>query len=579
MEDPRHFGELLGRAWRLGAKHGFAAAAARVSVRLGDRRAPAPGSYETWLNREPRGLRSAQRTLISVLVPVHDPDPEHLDALVTQLRAQTHTRWEALLVDDGSRRPAVARRLAQLAATEARVRTWRRPSAGGISKATNEAAARARGDVIVLLDHDDLPGTDLLAHLDAAFADDRTDLVYTDEDQLTPWGARTEPRFKPGCSAWLALGFNYVTHPMALRRSFFRELGGLRSSFDGSQDHDLLLRALERARRVRHLPVIGYHWRRTPRSVASSSTAKPWAFEAGRRAVDAAARRRGLPLERVEAGAVPGVNRLVLRAPPRAHAVHVVLHGPSEGLDDWERVLQRVRPRWQVLGVHRNRWPSASTRGPLLLLDASLQASSLSLDVLARWAGLPGVGAVGGSGGTRRRRHLGWSLERSGVASPVCPGLRGPALGPSLLAAAPREVAALANGVLWLAGLPTRLRDDFAGRPVDTSSVLLASAAAALAGRACLFHPELSPAERAGRTWQEKRVHLHGAPGADWLLRGLPEEFWAGDADRYCPRHELLVPLGMPAPGEPHAKATPRASLARGLQASALSASSSNSTV
>lgn len=548
MRDAREYGDLIRRGLALGARQGLLAAAQRARVQLRDRRGPSASSYARWRLGERRGFRGAGQTRISVLVPVRDPEPAQLDALVASLRAQGHADWELIFVDDASRSASVRRRLAHHVARDVRVRSTARATPGGISKATNGAAATARGDVLLLLDHDDVLGSDLLAHLGAAFKDPCVDLAYSDHDELTPSGVRIAPRFKPGPSPWFALGLNYVTHPLAIRRELFDALGGLRASFDGGQDHDLLLRAWERARRVVHLPILGYHWRRRAASVASSATAKPWAYEAGRRAVEAAARRRGLPLQEVRSGVVAGVHELRLLAPDRPRRVRLVLHGQGAGLDDWERAVRSTPRLWNVAEVHRNRWPERAGDEALLLLDATARPDPESLERLARWAELPGVGAMGAPAAGARRRHLGWSLDRRGVATPICPGLARGALGPQLLAAAPREVAALANGVVWLARPSARIAEALAGRPVDTAGVLVASAASWLGGRAVLHHPGLAPSEAAGRGWQPKRVHLSAQPGAELLLEGLPEEVWAGVSDRFCPRHELLTPLGLPTP-------------------------------
>lgn len=73
-------------------------------------------------------------------------------------------------------------------------------------------------------------------------------------------------------------------------------LGGFRKEFDGSQDYDLIFRAVEQANRIIHIPKILYHWRINVDSVASSASAKPYAYEARIKAITA-------HLERIEAKA------------------------------------------------------------------------------------------------------------------------------------------------------------------------------------------------------------------------------------------------------------------------------------
>ena len=63
-------------------------------------------------------------------------------------------------------------------------------------------------------------------------------------------------------------------------------MDAFRPEVQGSQDWDLALRASERARCIRHLPHVLYHWRTVPGSTARADTAKHYSLEAGRHAVE-----------------------------------------------------------------------------------------------------------------------------------------------------------------------------------------------------------------------------------------------------------------------------------------------------
>ncbi|PYM12918.1 MAG: glycosyl transferase family 2, partial [Candidatus Rokuibacteriota bacterium] len=119
------------------------------------------------------------------------------------------------------------------------------------------------------------------------------DLIYTDEDKLDPNGRRVEPFFKPDWNPDLLLSMNYITHLSVFRRTLLDAIGGFRPGLDGSQDYDLLLRVSERTRRIAHIPKILYHWRKIPGSAAGSTAAKPFAYKAGRQAIEDALQRRG----------------------------------------------------------------------------------------------------------------------------------------------------------------------------------------------------------------------------------------------------------------------------------------------
>ena len=162
---------------------------------------------------------------------------------------------------------------------------------------------------------------DALALVEEALrADPEVDYVYTDEDKIDERGRHSGPFFKPDWSPERFRTQMYTCHLSVLRRSLVEEVGGFDAEFEGSQDWDLILRVTERARKVAHVPRILYHWRMLATSAAGGGeAAKPWAFEAGTRALQAHCERIGLPA-RVERDLDhPGVYELdpeLERRPP-----------------------------------------------------------------------------------------------------------------------------------------------------------------------------------------------------------------------------------------------------------------------
>lgn len=260
-----------------------------------------------------------------MLTPVHDPPVELLRDCAASVLAQTTGDWEWHVVDDGSRDPQVRALLAELGATDG-VHLTVRETSGGIVAASQDALERARGQLVVLLDHDDTLHPEALARIDA-LAGDGVDLVYSDEDVLSADGSVTDPVLKPGWSPERLRAQHYVNHVIAVRRSLLREVGGFRTGTDGSQDHDLVLRVSERARAVLHLPAVLYRWRAAPHSVlAGGLDAKPGAWEAGRTAVAEHCARVGIDAEVGELE-VPGIARWyrVRRRVPAGASVAVVV--------------------------------------------------------------------------------------------------------------------------------------------------------------------------------------------------------------------------------------------------------------
>lgn len=242
----------------------------------------------------------------SICTPVHDPPLALLRACLDSIVSQACADWELCLVDDGSADRAVLDELRHRSSADARVRLVERATAGGIVEASNEALAMARGEFVVLVDHDDRIEPDALAMIGAAIdADPTIDYVYTDEDKVTPDGVVSDTFLKPDWSPERLRSQNYCTHLSVLRRSLVDEVGGFQPGFDGSQDHDLILRVTERARTVHHVPAVLYHWCITTGSTAGDAGAKPYAREAGRRAVGAHLDRLGIEAT-VEQLDIPG---------------------------------------------------------------------------------------------------------------------------------------------------------------------------------------------------------------------------------------------------------------------------------
>ncbi|WP_236676805.1 glycosyltransferase family 2 protein [Aquariibacter lacus] len=227
----------------------------------------------------------------SIVTPTYNTPPELLQACIDSVRAQHYPHWELCLADDASPDPRVRALLQAAAAAEPRIRLVLRERNGHIVEASNSALARAGGDFVVLLDHDDTLAPQALQSVARALqARPQAQIVYSDEDKLDLQGQRCEPHFKPDFNPDLLYAQNYVSHLGVYRRSLVEAVGGFRPGFEGSQDHDLLLRCVARLqdpRDVLHVPEVLYHWRQVPGSTALRHDAKDYACEAGRRAVQA----------------------------------------------------------------------------------------------------------------------------------------------------------------------------------------------------------------------------------------------------------------------------------------------------
>ena len=239
---------------------------------------------------------SAGAPLISVLVPVYRPDPDHFGQALDSVLAQTSPDWELVVVLDGPQPDEVRQVLA--ARDDHRIRVVGRDDNGGIAAASNDGLAAAAGEFVALLDQDDLLAPFALEANAAEITRwPDVDVLYSDEDKIALDGRRDEPFCKPSWSPERLRSHMYLGHLGVYRRSLVEEVGGFRTEFDGAQDHDLALRTTERARRIVHIPRVLYHWRRSAGSTAADPDAKSWAFEAGVRAVQSHIDRIGMQAE------------------------------------------------------------------------------------------------------------------------------------------------------------------------------------------------------------------------------------------------------------------------------------------
>lgn len=264
------------------------------------RRAADTGDYGDWVQQydtiddSARTILRSQaaaltnRPLISVVVPVFNTPENYLRQMIESVLAQIYQEWELCLCDDASTEPHVAATLNEYATLDARIKVVRSSVNGHICAASNSALAIATGRFVALLDHDDLLPEHAL-YMVARYLQryPKARLLYSDEDKLTPDGERVEPYFKSDWDPVLMLGQNMFSHLGVFDSALVAEVGGFRVGFEGSQDHDLVLRCSERLQRdeIVHIPHILYHWRSTPQSTARDVAAKPYVRDASLRAV------------------------------------------------------------------------------------------------------------------------------------------------------------------------------------------------------------------------------------------------------------------------------------------------------
>mgnify|MGYP005813042883 CR=1 FL=1 len=262
------------------------------------------GTYARWIQRTTpsaealqdmavRASRLACRPLFSIVTRVEAGDGPALATTVQSIVEQVWTRWELLVAASPVDLAAVRAAFSPSDLEDARVRVEARQRTTP-GDAASVAAERAAGDLVVLVrPGDELAATALYDLALAVEASPDADLIYADEDRTVSPGVRGEPHFKPDWSPDLLLARNYVGRFGAYRRALLSAIASDPPSPDVDADHDLVLRATERARRVVHVARVLFHAAPGEPALTSGDGADPQA-ERRCRAVERALQRRGV---------------------------------------------------------------------------------------------------------------------------------------------------------------------------------------------------------------------------------------------------------------------------------------------
>ena len=228
--------------------------------------------------------------LLSVVMPVYNPNPIWLQEAIQSVIDQTYSNWEFMISDDASTDPTIRPILERYEKIDSRITVVYRSENGHISRSTNSAIQRVSGDWIVLLDHDDLLSPKALSVVALAIKNNPgAKVIYSDEDKISETGVRKDPYFKSDFNYDLFLSHNMISHLGVYDAHLIKDIGGFRVGYEGAQDYDLALRCLEKIEpfQIVHIPEILYHWRIHEGSTAGDSeTAKPYAMLAGERAIN-----------------------------------------------------------------------------------------------------------------------------------------------------------------------------------------------------------------------------------------------------------------------------------------------------
>ena len=275
-------------------------------IRLHERFEPEEVPYGPWYEayipdkaelEKQKKHKFAYTPRISVAVPAYCTPEIFLRQMIQSLLDQTYPDWELCIANGSPDDTEMTAILKEYASADRRICVRDLDENQGIAGNTNAALTMASGEFVGLLDHDDLLAPNALYEIVKKLNEDRNlDAVYTDEDKVTTdLSEHFQPHLKPDFNLDLLRSNNYICHFFVVRKTIVDKVGGFRQEFDGAQDHDFIFRCVEEASgRVGHVPEIVYHWRTHKASTADNPASKMYAFDAGRRAIEAHLKRVGV---------------------------------------------------------------------------------------------------------------------------------------------------------------------------------------------------------------------------------------------------------------------------------------------
>ncbi len=250
---------------------------------------------ESELNAQ-RKHRLSYHPKISILVPLYKTPYNYLEELVNSVKEQTYENWELCLSDGSGENSPLVSYLQKYEAEDSRIKVVYNSVPLQISENTNEALKIATGDFIAFTDHDDVLAPNALYECVYELNEDSSiDMIYTDEDKISTSGKNYfMPHFKSDFNIDMLRSVNYFCHLVVVKRELYQKVGNLNPEFNGAQDYDFVLRCVEAAKNIKHIPKILYHWRASKNSTAENPESKNYAFEAGARAIQAHYDRAGM---------------------------------------------------------------------------------------------------------------------------------------------------------------------------------------------------------------------------------------------------------------------------------------------
>lgn len=330
--------------------------------------------YHKWITLHSPDLKKSSERIakleykpfFSVILPTYNSELLFFKELINSLKAQTYSKFEICISDDGSTESGFLEFLGKIESESKNIRVIYSDKNSGIAGNTNRAISIAKGDWFILCDHDDLVEPFALEVIAQYINDNPTvDVLYSDEDMVDQKGWRHSPRLQPDWNPDMLLSHMYCPHIVSFKRQLLNiicnnklldnninqtiihqteQVTPLNPEMDGAQDYDFFLRLTEKAQKIGHIPMILYSWRSVKGSVALDACAKIYAYDAGKRALEAAIKRRGEEAVVLKAsGTKLGVYRVKRKVSLPCSCSHIIEAG-SPFIDSMVNNIRNISP-------------------------------------------------------------------------------------------------------------------------------------------------------------------------------------------------------------------------------------------
>lgn len=267
----------------------------------------------------------------SILVPLYNTPERFLREMIESVQYQSYSNWELCMADGSDEEHVEVEKICrEYMATDSRIHYRKLSENKGISENTNACLEMATGDYIVLFDHDDFLHPSALYENAKVICNTDADFIYSDEAIFkdTAIFNIVTRHYKPDFAPDNLRSNNYICHLTVFSRELLATTGLFRAECDGSQDHDLILRLTEVAKKIYHIPEILYYWRSHSNSVAGDISSKQYAIDSAKLAISDHLRRIGLNAHIESTKIFPTFYRLRYELAERSK-VSVIVYGKA----------------------------------------------------------------------------------------------------------------------------------------------------------------------------------------------------------------------------------------------------------